>query len=73
MKAEEARQIANRTIKLTDDQIHDQISNAARNGSFSTIFDPRQFTDASKKTLKQLGYRLIEETYTITVAWNLLK
>jgi len=73
MRASEARKISNRTIKLTDSQIHDQIADAARNGCYSSTFDPRQFTDAARGTLEKLGYRLIEDKYTVTVAWNLIE
>jgi len=73
VRASEARKISNRTIKLTDSQIHDQIADAARNGCYSSAFDPRQITDTARKDLEQLGYRLIEDKYTVTVAWNLIE
>jgi len=51
VRASEARKISNRTIKLTDSQIHDQLADAARKGCYSSTFDLRQITDTAKKGL----------------------
>ena len=70
MRAEEAKKITDGTIKLTDNQIYDQIDSAARSGLYSTIFDHKQVTECAKETLRRLGYRILDEKYNFLVTWN---
>ena len=70
VRAEEARKIANRTIKLAAEDVYATVRDLSVKGCYSAVFDQRQMTEHMKQDLKMKGYRLIEEEYTITVAWN---
>ena len=70
VRAEEARKIANRTIKLVAEDVYANIRDLSVRGCYSAVFDQRQMTEHMKQDLKMKGYRLIEQEYTITVAWN---
>jgi len=70
VKAEEARRISNRTIKLTADDVYATVRDLSVRGCYSAVFDQRQMTEPLKRDLKKQGYRLIEQDYTVTVAWN---
>jgi len=69
-RAEEARKIANRQIKLTADDVYATIRDLSVRGCYSAIFDQRQMTEEMKKELEMQGYRLIAEKYILTIAWN---
>jgi len=70
MRAEEARRIANRTIKVTAEDVYATVRDLSVRGCYSAIFDQRQMTESLKRDLEEQGYRLIEQDYTVTVAWN---
>ena len=70
VRAEEAKRISNRTIKLVAEDVYANIRDLSVRGCYSAVFDQRQMTEHMKQDLKMKGYRLIEQEYTITVAWN---